>query len=497
MLVVAAFVAGALAMPASAQPPGNYSITFEYLVASYFDFKDGVGIADPNDVNNPCTALLLGLRGIQPLAETWEVDQNMGTNLNGPGIGVSNLVPPLAPVGGWLPASGGVNLGFDCPIPGAPVSPPDPRNTDGLNHNMWFIWSGVNWRSAEADSSANLFLCTQKTFASSSPGCLAIPDNRMHLWVSACDPSTVLFGHDYTDGKGKYLGGVPFDLLNFKNDMIKCTPRRSVNYTDTIQDFAAGGAGQTFDIIKNEAVVPLGTDTTYMAVCWQIGYLNFSDPLNPTTHLAQAHDWKLIIDLLDTPANIVAALQLHYGGAQPGDNGVGPATVALRGFYSDDAGYNKGTSTTGQNGPGPCANGTQYTEKLKKPHPIDNPPAGKQSSRCVIVVLDGVATANNGCGVCTPGPSTKGKTFELNCFLGSCYPFRGAIVTADLLAGPNIQGQKICDTAVVASSKDVVADGIPVVTGGFKLPIFLPAYCKADFDPLTVGVVICSEVNFI
>ncbi|MFO1534609.1 MAG: hypothetical protein ABR586_02975, partial [Thermoplasmatota archaeon] len=68
IVLVAAFVAGALAMPASAQPPGNYSITFEFLTTSYFDFKDGVGIADPNDVNNPCTALLLGLRGIQPLA---------------------------------------------------------------------------------------------------------------------------------------------------------------------------------------------------------------------------------------------------------------------------------------------------------------------------------------------------------------------------------------------------------------------------------------------
>ncbi|MCA1812265.1 MAG: hypothetical protein LC623_09700, partial [Halobacteriales archaeon] len=162
---------------------------------------------------------------------------------------------------------------------------------------------------------------------------------------------------DYTDGKGKYLGGVPFDTLGFKNDMIKCTVRRSANYTDTIQDFTAGGAGQTFDIIRNAAVVLPGSGTTYMAVCWQITYLNFSDPLNPTTNLAQAHDWKLIIDLNDlgAPASWLAALQLHYGGQQPGDNGIG-ATTALRGFYSDDAGYSKG-ATTGQNGPGPCPNG--------------------------------------------------------------------------------------------------------------------------------------------
>ncbi|MCA1811049.1 MAG: hypothetical protein LC623_03445, partial [Halobacteriales archaeon] len=251
-------------------------------------------------------------------------------------------------------------------------------------HNLWLVWSGLNWRSAQADSSATLTLCSQKTFASSSPGCLAIPDNRMHLWVSACpDPVllTTTFAHNYTDGKGKYLGGVPFDTLGLKNDQIKCTPRRNINYTDTIQDFTAGGAAQTFDIIKNEAVVTTGSGTTYMAVCWQIGYLNFSDPLNPTSHLAQAHDWKLIIDLADTPAHIVASLLLHYGGQQAGDNGngvngitVGPVTIGLRGFYSDDAGnYNNnkaGGANPGQNGPGPCDNGPQYLTKAKKPAPV-------------------------------------------------------------------------------------------------------------------------------
>ncbi|MFO1534469.1 MAG: hypothetical protein ABR586_02265, partial [Thermoplasmatota archaeon] len=268
-------------MSVTAQPPGNYSITFEFLVASYFDFKDGVGIADPGDENNPCTALLLGLRGIQPLAETWEVDQNMGTNLD-PGDAsapdLTPLVPPLAPLGGWLPNSVGINLGIACPIPGSPTPP--------AAHPLWLAWSGVNWHSAEADSSTQISLCTQQTFPSSSPGCLAIPDNQMHLWASACtSAAAATFGHDYTDGKGKYLGGVPFDTLGFKNDMIKCTVRRSANYTDTIQDFTAGGAGQTFDIIRNAAVVLPGSGTTYMAVCWQITYLNFSDPLNPTTNL--------------------------------------------------------------------------------------------------------------------------------------------------------------------------------------------------------------------
>jgi hypothetical protein len=363
IVLVAAFVAGALAMPASAQPPGNYSITFEYVTISYFDFKDGVGIADPNDQNNPCTLLLLGLRGIQPIAETWEVDQNMGFNLNGPAVGISNLVPPLAPVGGWLPASGGIDTNVACPIPGSP--------TVG-DHSLWLVWSGLNWRSAESDSSTSLFLCTQKTFASSSPGCLALPDNQLRLLATACRPGTDSFSASYLDAKGKYLGGVPFDLVLFKNDQLACTANHSHNYTDTVQDFTAGGASQTFDIIKNEAVVHTGSvaakdptrSATYMAVCWRVTYLNFSDPLNPTTNLAQTHDWKLIWDLgsLSQPGVVTAITEHYLGGLARDGAHAGGANAAMRGFYSDDAG------ATGQNGPGPCTNGP--LPEPKKPAPI-------------------------------------------------------------------------------------------------------------------------------
>ncbi|MCA1811315.1 MAG: hypothetical protein LC623_04805, partial [Halobacteriales archaeon] len=345
---------------ASAQPPGNYSVTFESLTASYFDFKDGVGIADPTDQNNPCTALLLGLRGTQPPAETWDVDQNMGTNLNGPAFGIAPLIGPMSPAGGWLPDSGGLNLGFPCP----------PQLGSG-GGNLWLVFSGMNWRSAQADSATNLYLCSQMTFTSSSPGCLAVPDANMHLWVSACTSAeSASFSHDYTDGKGKYLAGLPFDTLGLKNDMINCPVRRSIDYTNTIQDFTAGGASQTFDIIKNDAVVTAGSGTTYMAICWRITYLNFSDPLAPTSEMAQTHDWKLILDLNDAggPAGWLSTLQLHYGGQQPGDSGIG-ATTALRGFYSDDAGYSNSVSD-GQNGPGPCTNGPSYLTKLKEPSPL-------------------------------------------------------------------------------------------------------------------------------
>ncbi|MCA1811656.1 MAG: hypothetical protein LC623_06555 [Halobacteriales archaeon] len=336
-----------MAMPVGAGVPGHVSTTFEFLVASYFDFKDGVGIADPSDQNNPCTAVLLGLRASPPISETWEADQNMGTNLNGPAQGISNLSPPLAAVGGWLPSSSGINLGVACPLPGSGSG------------NLWVVWSGANWRSAEHDSSAQINLCTQQTFPSSSPGCLALPGSNLKLWVSACTSAS--FDHDYMDGKGKYLNGVPFDQLAMKNQKIRCAPDHSHNYTSTVQSFGSGSASQTSDLITNDVVVHTGSGTRYMAVCWRVDYLDFSNPLVPVSLVANAHDWKLVIDLSDDPANIAAAIVVHYGGAQTGDGGIGPATAALRGFYDQ----------SGDNGFGPCTVGP--APESKKPDLQANP----------------------------------------------------------------------------------------------------------------------------
>jgi hypothetical protein len=366
-LAAAFFMAAMVVLPVTAQPPGNVSITFEFLFASDADFKDGIGIADPNDQNSPCTVRQFGARVSQPATGTWDLDQNMGTNLNGPAVGISNLVPPLAPVGGWLPASGGIDTNVACPIPGSP--------TVG-DHSLWLVWSGMNWRTFDQESWATLRLCTQKTFSSSSPGCLALPDASLRLWATACAPGSDSFSAHYLDGKGKYLGGVPFDTLLFKNDALACTAAHSHDYTNTIQDFTAGGAAQTFKYVKNEAVVHAGSvaaqslgtrSATYMTVCWQATYLNFSDPLNPTTNLAQTHDWKLIWDLTSIPVagspGVVTAVTEHYFGKLARDGShAGGNTVAMRGFYSDDAG------ATGQNGFGSCTSGT--LPEAKKPAPL-------------------------------------------------------------------------------------------------------------------------------
>jgi hypothetical protein len=351
----------------SGQPPGHVSHTHEYLAASYSDFNDGVGIADPADRNSRCTALLAGVRGTQSVSQTWQMDQNMGTNLNGPGVGISNLSPPLSPAGGpegsWLPTSSGIDLGIACPFPGSGPG------------NLWLVWSGMNWRSAEADSGTYINLCTAQTFASSSPGCLAIRDASLRLWATACAPGSDSFWANYIDDEGKYMDGLPFDTLTFKNDALACTAAHSHNYTDTVQDFSAGGASQTFDIIKNEAVVHAGSvatqssrtrSATYMTVCWQVTYLNFSDPLNPTTNLAQTHDWKLIWDLGSlSPGGVVTAVIEHYGGQQVRDAPhAGGASVAMRGFYSDSA---DSIFNAGQNGFGSCTAGPLPEAKTPAP----------------------------------------------------------------------------------------------------------------------------------
>ncbi|MCA1811988.1 MAG: hypothetical protein LC623_08265, partial [Halobacteriales archaeon] len=331
--------------------PGHVAKTFETTVASSVDFKGGVGIEDPDNPDSACTAALLGVRGSQPVSKAWEADQNLGTNLNGPGFGISNLVPLLSPVPGH-PSQGGINLGIACPIPGS-----DPGN-------LWLIWSGMNWRSIEADSSTQINLCTQQTFASSSPGCLAVPGSNLDLIVSACGslkgPATT-FGHNYLDGRGKEVNGLPFDTLAMKNQAISCTPIDSVDYTGTVQSFGGGSASQTFERIKNEAVVHAGAGTRYMAICWSIDYVDFTNPLAPLSLVATAHDWKLIIDVGDPAgvAGIAAAIVTHYGAAQAGDGGVGPATTALRGFYD----------FSGDNGFGPCP-GWAPAPATKKPSPL-------------------------------------------------------------------------------------------------------------------------------
>jgi hypothetical protein len=347
------------ALATNATPPGNYVFTFEYLVFADTDFKDGFGLADPADQNSPCTSLFLGGRGIQPISGSWEGDQNIGNNLNGPGMGVSKLVPPLTPAGGWLPDSGGINTGFPCPLPGSGTG------------TLWVVWSGMNWRSILTESFTKVNICDFKSFPSSSAGCLAVPSTNMQLFASACsDWSTARFGADYTDGKGKYAAGIPFDQLALKSDQIECPIRHSHDYTHTIQDFSSGLASQTFDAIKNEAVVHAGSGTTYIAVCWRLDYLNFQNPLAPVWGQVRAHDWKLILDIddLGAPGSFIAPLQRHYGSAISGDFDVGSTATGMRGFYSHDPGNARGNDV-GQNGFGPCPASAPLPEG-KKPAPI-------------------------------------------------------------------------------------------------------------------------------
>jgi hypothetical protein len=336
-------------------------VTSEVLVASSFGFKDGVGIADPGNVESKCTALLLGVRGIPPAAESWEQDQNMGTNLNGPGVGISNLVPLLNATGGWLSGSGGIDLGIPCPIPG-----PSPGN-------LWLVWSGMNWRTAEADSFTRMFLCTEGVppfynpafWDSGDPaawragiprvggpnfiGCLPLPNGNLKLIASACTPGTDSFSADYTDRVDTYFGS--FDALLLQNDRMTCAPVHSHDYTSTVQEFESGLVAQTFDLIKNEAVVHSGSVAaqsggtrvaTYMAVCWRVDYVDFRNPLAPVMGTAHTHDWKLVFDLgslaslgIAAPAALSLAVQEHYGGQLLRDGAhVGGPTVAMRGFYS-------------------------------------------------------------------------------------------------------------------------------------------------------------------
>jgi hypothetical protein len=359
-ILAATLLASALGLPATAGPPGNYSLSYDEPVVSVFDFKAGVGIADPTDPTNPCTILLLDIRQPPPRLDYWKTDLRVGTNLNGPAVGVSNLVPPLAPVGGWLAGSGGIPLGVPCPS----------LLTPGYPNQLWLVWSGVNWRSAEEDAFTEINLCSQL------PGvdCVPIPGTQTVI-AAACgngeplppaDWSTAAFAHDYGDGKGKDLA--LWDLLAMKNDQISCPIRHAHDYSSTITNFGVNRASQEearpqfIERIKNEAVVHAGTGTTYMVVCWQVSYLMFPGPITPL--VARTHDWKLIVDLADVlaPTNLTGALVNHLGPG-PADAGPGGPTALLRGLYSESP------TPAGENGFGPCPTSAPPPER-KKPVPL-------------------------------------------------------------------------------------------------------------------------------
>jgi hypothetical protein len=332
-----------LGLSASAAPPGHLSLTSEFLSTPVADFKDGTGIADPTNPNNACNHLVYGLRGRDPAEPTWKVDQNLGTNLFTVGVGISNLVPaPLAPTppGSWLPNSGGVPL------------PPIP----GCGPGLWFIWSGMNWRAAEANSDPALTLCT-RTFAT----CLPVANSNLRLIAAACVPTAETFAHTYNDGKDK--NGGTYDAQRLKNDVLRCPIAHAHNYTSRVILGTGGAALDPDHPIQNEVVVHTASGTTYMAICWRLDYLDFTNPLSPVARVAQAHDWKLIIDTGDNPLAIATALTVHYGPQRFGDAPAAPATVAMRGFYS-------GSSTpAGENGFGPCPTSAPLPE-AKKPAPI-------------------------------------------------------------------------------------------------------------------------------
>jgi hypothetical protein len=378
---------------AAAAPHGHIALTSSGLAVSVFDFKDGVGIADPNDQDNPCTFLVYGVRPDGQLASAWKNDLRISLNINSFAVGLS-LNPPLAPVGGWLPNSVGINTTIPCPIPGYPTPP--------ASHPLWLIWSGMNWRSAQSESLTELNLCTQRFHYPSTPGCLPIPGPNQRLIVAACgdqvgaDPAgnvagfsanlpdwaTATFQHDYTDQKGKEFAGLPHDQLSLKNDKIFCAIRDAYNYTSSVLEFSPDHASQTFIPIKNEAVVRAGWGSTYMVVCWSINYVDFANPLAPVARIAQAHDWRLVADVNDpdlttglvavppggvAPAIIggtfLDALGVHLGGQRNGDTGSG-ATNALRGIYSESS------TVQGENGFGPCPTTGAFQPNEKKPSPL-------------------------------------------------------------------------------------------------------------------------------
>lgn len=329
--------------------PGHTSTALTETTVARLEFKNGVGTADPNDENNPCTLLLRSVRGGHPAPESWRGDMGLATNLNGPIAGTSNLSPPLTPLPetSWLDGSAGIPLA-PCPIPGSPS-------------NLWLIWSGMNWYSAEESLSTEIDLCTQQI---QRTGCFPIAGSQI-LYASACAWDMATFMRNYDDEAGGESNGVPYDQMHMKSDAIQCDVTHSHDYSDTVTLFDVNRASQDFDLIKNEDVVHTGEGTAYAVMCWSIDYIDLDNPA-AGTQTAQTHNWKLILDLADPPADIVAAIMNHLGPLDT--NGLSAPIGTSTGTFAFQGIYSLSPTFAGQNGFGPCASGPP--PETYKPAPL-------------------------------------------------------------------------------------------------------------------------------
>lgn len=178
-------IASIIAIPSMAAPPGHFSVTSSAKMVSGVDFqngvytvepqnRDGVGIADPDDQNSPCTFLLLGLHG-PPISNSWHADLSIATNMNGQGFSFSNLSPPLTPVPyNGISESAGIPL-VPCPIPGSGPG------------NVWLVWSGVNWHSTVDYSSASINLVNNR----SRPLVASLPQAQSVSWPPPARPGAL------------------------------------------------------------------------------------------------------------------------------------------------------------------------------------------------------------------------------------------------------------------------------------------------------------------
>lgn len=329
-------------MPAFAGVPGHYSASYQVLVTSKIDFMGGVGIFDPDEPFNPCTVMLLRLHVPIGYAPDYYGTLRIATNLNAVGTALTGILEP-------------VPLETSCPIPGS------------FPGNLFLKFDGIHWRSAQDSLTTGINLCAQQ----SSPLCFPVVGSQ-EVFASACPFARAKWEANHGDEKGDASNGHPSDDLNIHSDRIFCNfedqanePNEGVthshDYSATIDTFEANYAGQSFEIIKNEAVVHSGTGDSYLIACWSILYLDLDD-LDAGYQLAVTHDWILVLDLQDpNPAvNHLAAIAKHLGpfdiNALPPPIGIDMGTFALQGLYSLSS--TDGTDEApGENGNAPCTVG--------------------------------------------------------------------------------------------------------------------------------------------
>lgn len=293
-----------LTTPVSLASADGLTFMHEFVDLVQVEFKaPGTGIHGTGPVGDSCPQSIFGVRAITPIA--FHGDGRVSTNLKAGSTHVSGL--------------GTIPLTVPCPLPGS------------NNEPLGLTIADMNLHLASETTSVFQDVCTEEPFWE-----CVIDQGTADLDLYACPVQASSFNSGAFDDRGT-LGGTVIQGSTFSRELECSSPAsRSFQYTGDPQygfffdPERWGSDAQSY--FQYHDVVRYGDGSHYVAACMEVSYDYFDlTTLTTGSGSANAHDWRLVLDL-GTPEDWADALALHLLGI----NGDGRIVEG----WSDTGGFN-------------------------------------------------------------------------------------------------------------------------------------------------------------